>query len=126
MSEAEVIRALGLVLKDASGSVAADDFRRSQMLSAFSVARHLAAEVESRPRLEAGFREELAALLEGEPAQRVAAAAGPEELGAVLCELLAELRGRGEDPAARETAEELRAALGRLCDRELAALADAA
>jgi hypothetical protein len=126
MSDAEVVRAMGVVLKDAAGSGEADEFRRSQTLSAYSVARHLAAEQEARPRLEAEFRADLAALTDGEDAARVQAATGPAELGALACELLAGLRARPEDAEARHQAAELRAALRRLCDAELAALADAA
>jgi len=123
MSSAEVIQALGGALKDAAGPGAGDEFRRSQALSGYSVARHLAAEVEFAPRLEADFRRELADFLDGEDAARVAAAE-PERLGAVLGDLLAELRERpGED--ATRLAGRLRAALRRLCDREIAALADA-
>lgn len=128
MSSAELIRAIGEVLKEAAEPVAPDEFRRSQMLSAYSVARHLAAEEAARPGLEAAFRDELATILAGRPeAERVAEAAGFEALGEAVADLLAEARAKPEDADARcIRAAELRAALRRLCDREVAALADAA
>lgn len=48
MSTAEVVRAVGAVLEASAAGGSDDEYRRGQVLSAFSVCRHLAAEEEGR------------------------------------------------------------------------------
>jgi thioredoxin-like negative regulator of GroEL len=120
MSTAEVVRAVGAVLEASAAGGADDDYRRGQVLSAFSVCRHLAAE-------EAG-RRELAEWLEAASAPALAglgeaplSAAQPEEAGERLAALMEELRDAGDEDS-REALAELRAVMRELCDREIAIL----
>jgi hypothetical protein len=123
ISTPEVILAIGGVLKAAADEEAGDEYRRGQVLSAYSISRHLAAEETARPELRAWFADELKRILgEGHGGGW---AADPAELGERLCLLLDDLRG-AEDAESRRSAAALRAALRQLCDREVAALADAA
>lgn len=124
ISTPEVILAIGGVLKAAASEEAGDEYRRGQVLSAYSISRHLAAEETAAPELRAWFADELERIL-GERAGGGWAAADPAELGERLCLALAELRG-ATDADSQRTAAALRAALRQLCDREVAALADAA
>lgn len=124
ISTSEVILAIGGVLKAAASQEAEDEYRRGQVLSAYSISRHLAAEETARPGLRAWFADELEQIL-GERAGGGWGAADPAELGERLCLALDELR-TAEDPDSRRTAAALRGALRQLCDREVAALADAA
>jgi Spy/CpxP family protein refolding chaperone len=119
----QVILALGAVLKEVAGQRADDEYRRGQVLSAYSIARHLAAEETARPRLRAWFGAQLEGIL-GPGEGGGWAAADPTELGERIGQRLAELRG-AEDERSRRTAAELRRALRQLCDREVAALAEA-
>lgn len=124
MSEAEVVLAVGRVLREAAAHEGeADEYHRSQLLSAYSVARHLAAEQIAAPALHAWFREAVASELEGERAQAVRAAHDAERLGEIVADVLAELRAEGT-PAAGERRARLHALLGELCEREVAALAE--
>lgn len=123
LSTSEVIAALGRVLKDAAASERSDEYGRSQLLSAYSVARHLAAEEAARERLDTWFRGELVARL-GDDGSRLASAAPVERLAEELCELLARLRS-ASDPESRRRLAAIRALLRRLCDQEVAALAEA-
>jgi hypothetical protein len=120
MSAPEVILSVGGVLKAAAGRGADDDYRRGQMLSAYSICRHLAAEEAARPRLRSWFEAELEPIL----ARRGEAGAEGADLGTRLCVLMAELRASGDSDSEREAAV-LRAALRGLCDREIEALAAA-
>jgi hypothetical protein len=121
MSTAEVVRAVGGALEGAAEGGAEDDYRRSQVLSALSVCRLLAAEEAAREELSAWLVEATAPIL---------AARGEEPLvltradavGERLSTLMAELRAAGDEDALRE----LRRVLHELCDREIAALATAA
>ncbi len=123
ISAPEVILAIGGVLKAAAGQEAEDEYRRGQMLSAYSIARHLAAEETARPELRGWFADELGEILGADGGRGWEL--DPAELGERLCELLAELRA-ADDEESRSTAAALRLALRQLCDREVAALADAA
>jgi hypothetical protein len=123
MSTAEVVRAVGAVLEASAAGGSDDGYRRGQVLSAFSVCRHLAAE-------EAG-RRELAEWLEAASAPVLAdrgeaplSAARPEEAGERLASLMDELRA-AEDERSREALRELRSVLHELCEREIAILAAA-
>lgn len=124
LSAPEVTRAVGGVLRDAAAGGPDDDFRRGQLLSAYSICRHLAAEQEAEPALRSRFDAELGAIAAA-AGEAPPAALGAAELGEWLCELMARLRA-ADDAASRRTLVALRGALGGLCDRELAALAKAA
>jgi hypothetical protein len=123
LSAPEVIQAVGGTLKGAAGGSVDDDYRRGQLLSAYSICRHLAAEEEARPAVRGWFDAAVAPVLaaRGIEAPR---GSGPAELGAFLGDLLAELRA-AEDADSRRAAAELRRVLRGLCDREIEALAAA-
>jgi hypothetical protein len=123
MSTAEVVRAVGGVLEASAKGSAGDGYQRGQVLSAFSVCRHLAAEE--------GGRRELAEWLEAASApilvrrgEAPLSAARPEETGERLATLMAELRAADDDES-RRALRELRVLLHDLCDREIAILATA-
>jgi hypothetical protein len=123
MSTAEVVRAVGGVLEAAAAGGADDAYRRSQILSALSVCKLLAAE-------EAG-RAEVGGWLEGAIAPTLAArgeeglgTTSVDEVGARLSTLMAELRAN-DDEESRHALRDLRRVLHELCDREIAALATA-
>jgi hypothetical protein len=123
MSTAEVVRAVGAVLEASAAGGSDDGYRRGQVLSAFSVCRHLAAED--------GGRRELTEWLEATSAPILArlgevalAAVRPEEAGERLASLMADLRA-ADDEGSRGALRELRRVLHELCDREIAILAAA-
>jgi hypothetical protein len=124
MSSPEVIRAVGEVLKAAASAAADDDYRRAQVLSAYSITRHLAAEEAGRAPLSAWFGAELETRLGARGGGAWAAETDPAALGERLALLLAELRG-ADDEDSRRAAAALRAALRELCDREVETLAAA-
>jgi len=124
MSAPEVIRAVGEVLKGAAAQGAGDDYQRSQVLSAYSITRHLAAEEGGRAPLSAWFGAELEAILGDRGGGGWAAETDPAALGERLSLLLAELRAAGDEDSLR-TAADLRATLRQLCDREVETLAGA-
>jgi hypothetical protein len=127
MSASELILGLARVLRLAAEPAAAaapDDYRRSQLLSAHSLARHLAAEQAAAPELLAWLRMRLVETLAGDPAcagarAAIAAAGGAEEIGAALTALL------GDEQLEPGLRRELHALLAELADREVAALAGA-
>jgi hypothetical protein len=123
MSASEVIQAVGGVLKSAAGQDGEDAYRRGQLLSAYSVCRHLAAEESARPELRSWFEDELEPILaaRGEEWPR---GAEPTEVGERLSTLMAALRAAG-DAESRQTATALRGVLRDLSDREIDALAAA-
>lgn len=122
MTNAEVVLSVGRVLREAARVEGApDEYGRSQLLSGYSVARHLAAEEAAAPELHAWFREAVAAELDGEQAAAVRAASDPARLGDLVAEVLAELRGA---PGLKAVRARLRALLRELADREVAALAE--
>ena len=122
----ELLVGIGQVLRaaaDSSGTL--EDYERSQLLSAFSVSRLLAAEQIAAPDLLAWARAELAGALAGAadaPAvtarDRIDAAADGIEIGDALCGLLRDL------PQGDPRRDAVRVVLGELADREVAALAD--
>lgn len=123
MSTAEVVRAVGGVLEAAVEGGADDAYRRSQILSALSVCKLLAAEEAARQELgewlAAASGPILAGRGEAELALASSAAAGDR-----LATLMAELRA-AEDEESRRALRDLRRVLHELCDREIAALATA-
>jgi hypothetical protein len=123
MSTAEVVRAVGAVLEASAAGGSDDGYRRGQVLSAFSVCRHLAAE-------EAG-RRELAEWLEAASAPVLArlgepplSAADSEKAGERLAALMEDLRA-ADDEESREALTALRTVMRDLCAREIAILAAA-
>jgi hypothetical protein len=123
MSTAEVVRAVGGVLEASAAGGAEDGYRRGQVLSAFSICRNLAAEVEGRRELGEWLAEASAPIFagRGEPALDPAR---PEEAGPRLATLMSELRAADDEPS-RQALGELRGVLHELCDREIAILAEA-
>jgi hypothetical protein len=134
LSAPEITLAVGRVLKEAASATdLRDDYQRAQLLSAYSITRHLAAEQAAGDELIRWFRREVAAELErasGEDrslaeleGQAAAIGAGRDgaELGERISELLAILRRSGSPEAGRLTGR-VRHLLHDLCDREVAAL----
>jgi hypothetical protein len=124
MSTAEVVRAVGGVLEAAADGGADDAYRRSQMLSALSVCRLLAAEEAARAELGAWLEDATAPVLaaRGEEALVVASA---DAAGERLSTLMDDLRS-ADDEESRRALRELRRILHELSDREIASLATAA
>lgn len=142
MTSPEIVLALGRTLKDAADpDRPQDEYRRGQLLSAYSVARHLAAEQSAEAELRSWFRSRMAGLLEpaseqaaslgdgalearlAETGARIAQAEDRREIGELVCELLAELRAGGAP--SHDVHREIQSLLRELCDREVTALADA-
>jgi hypothetical protein len=127
MEPPELIQGLGQVLREAARETG-DDYRRSQLLSAYSLSRHLAAEQVAAPGLFAWLREgldrELATTMAPAAAARAALAepAAEADVGTILARLFAELGDGAEDEALRRRLHSL---LADLTDREVAALAAA-
>jgi len=124
MEPHELMLAVGRVLRAAARRDAVDhEFQRSQMLSAYSVARHLAAEQAAAPDLLDWLKAQLDdALAEHHQTRaRVAAARSGPEIGAALQDLLDTL-----PPGAGAERARLHRILAELADREVAALAAAA
>jgi len=114
----ELTLAIGRVLHEAADqSRPHDDYRRSQLLSAYSIARHLAAEQSAGPELRGWFRSAIAEVAE------VDVSADSAAIGAALCDHLAELRKRGDSDADRARGR-IQGLLRELSDREVAALAN--
>lgn len=123
MSTAEVVRAVGAVLEASAAGGAGDEYRRGQVLSAFSVCRHLAAEEAGRREL-AEWLEEASAPILAARGEAPLAAAQSDEAGARLASLMDGLRA-AEDEDSRRALADLRTVLHELCDREIAILAAA-
>ena len=117
----------------ASAHVAPDEYQRSQLLSAYSITRHLAAEQAGGDEVIAWFRESLVAELEKAAtdappladlearATSIGSCRDGRELGTHVRDLLVALRRSGAEaePLLAETHRLLRGG----CDREVAALA---
>lgn len=123
MSTAEVVRAVGGVLEANAAGGSDDGYRRGQVLSAFSVCRHLAAEEQGQRELSEWLEAASAPIL-ARHGEAPLSAARPEEAGTRLADLMAELRS-AEDEGSRQALRELRQVLHELCDREIAILAAA-
>jgi hypothetical protein len=122
LSTAEVVLAVGRVLSDAAREEGVrDDYQRGQLLSAYSIARHLAAETTAAPELFTWFRDAVAAELDDERAAAVRAASDPTRLGELVADSLAELRAT-PGTEALTTRDRVRSVLRELADREVAAL----
>ncbi|HZZ46898.1 MAG TPA: hypothetical protein VFE65_08445 [Pseudonocardia sp.] len=122
LSTAEVVLSMGRVLNDAGRADGArDDYQRGQLLSAYSVARHLAAETTAAPELLTWFRDAVAAELDEKRATEIRATSEPVRLGELVGDALAELRAT-PGPAAEATRDRVRAVLREMTDREVAAL----
>lgn len=128
MEPPELIQGLGRVLREAAGAGGGDGYRRSQLLSAYSLSRHLAAEQVAAPGLVAWLRERLDAELATSASPAAAAAratlagSAEPEIGTVLARLFDQL-GDGSDDA--DLRRRLHALLAELTDREVAVLAAA-
>jgi hypothetical protein len=125
MSPSELILAIGRVLRAAAdGHGPTDDYRRGQLLSAYSIARHLSAEEAGHDELLQWFRDELAATLEDRPGTRaqIVSARDGTEIGEVLVDLLGSL---GESEADTALHRALLRLFADMADREVAALATA-
>jgi hypothetical protein len=135
LSASEITLGVGQVLKQAaSAEDPQDDYQRSQLLSAYSITRHLAAEQAAGDALLVWFRERLSAELREASAanpppladlearaELIGACRDSTELGRQVSELLLALRQPGnEAPPLIEAVHRL---LRDLCDREVAALA---
>jgi hypothetical protein len=132
LSAPEITIAVGRVLKQAASTEdVRDEYQRSQLLSAYSITRHLAAEQADGGALPRWFRERLAGELrsaaEAEPplGDIEARAAAIEtcdegELGAHIRDLLVALR---RSQAAGALLESVHRLLREACDRELEILA---
>ena len=125
----EIVQALGRVLRNAADSGGpVDEYQRSQLLSAYSIARHLAAEEAGRVQLLEWFRGEVLMVLDGdEPAvvaarERIRGAPDGAEVGEALVDLLAEVP---RSDAGAELHRRLRALFVEMADREVEALARA-
>jgi hypothetical protein len=123
MSTAEVVRAVGGVLEAAAAGGADDAYRRSQMLSALSVCKLLAAEEAGRAELGEWLEEATGPILAARGEEAVDAERG-DAVAARLSTLMAELRAIDDDES-RVALADLRRVLHELCDREIAALATA-
>jgi hypothetical protein len=128
LTPTQLVVAIGQTGRDAARhEEPANEFSRGQLLSAYSISRHLAVELNSfGPELRvfagavaAGIR---ARSKDQEIADRLEATTDPREIGDAVCELLDALRA---DPAAAEHRAEVRALLGDLADREVELLAAA-
>ena len=133
LTPAQVTLAVGRAARDAArNEEPASAFARGQLLSAYSIARHLAVDLEAYgPELTA-FRTQVADAVEAGAADAalrelgaaVRAAATGLEAGDATCRLLDALRAeRGAQAAGLRAA--IRAALRRLVDREVELLAEA-
>jgi hypothetical protein len=121
----ELIAGMGRTMRDAARADGQlDGFARSQLLSGHSIARLLAAELASAEELLRWTRLGLLKELANAPARaaasdRIAAAEGAVDLGAALCDLLAELRRDGREPDLRRR---LLSVLGEMAELELTGL----
>lgn len=123
LTPAEIVTAIGQVLRRAGRRGGpAGDFDRDQLLSAYSASRHLAVELAAFEAELRVFTGELAAIAPSTAAE-LSGELDPRRVGAVVGDLLAELRGRDDDEARRQR-EAVHALLRRLADREVELLAE--
>lgn len=136
LTPSDMMLAVGRVLKETAGAGGpADEWRRGQLLSAYSVSRHLAAEVDAANELRSWFRASAAEIirdggLDGSLAgaveaegTRIAASDSNSEIGESMCAVMRELREAGT-PEAEAVAGNLRGLMREMCDREVLALAE--
>lgn len=121
----ELILAVGRLLRTAADDDgASDEYKRSQLLSGYSIARHLAAEEAASGELIAQFRAELLTALQaaGMPVAATTARVASAHTGRELGEAVGELLDGLDEGALRRR---LHAVLRAMADREVAALASA-
>lgn len=123
----DLIAGMGRTMRAAADDGSGTDYARGQLLSAYSVSRLLAAEVQAGASLFAWLRRELCVAMEDSDDElvvsarvRIEAAADPLEIGAVITGLLADLRVR---PREDGVVTKVHAILSEMASRELAALA---
>jgi hypothetical protein len=135
LTPSEITLGVGQVLKQAaSAEDPQDDYERSQLLSAYSITRHLAAEQAAGDTLLVWFRQRLSEeLREASAADRapladlqaraelIGGCQDGAELGSQVSQLLLALRQSGD--AAQPLIRAVHRLLRELCDREIAALA---
>ena len=130
ISTPDLIAGMGRTMRAAAGAEgAADEYARSQLLSAYSISRLLAAEVRAEAELLAWLKGELLAALDAAAGAdeadaaaarpRIEEAADSGAVGDALVDLLAELRSRPDSPLRARVHRVLR----EMARRELAALA---
>ena len=136
LTTAEVVTAVGRAARDAARSdEPASEFSRGQLMSAFSVSRHLGVEIATfGPELRSfadtvaeALRASSGATARGDALQvtagELAAAADAHRIGNLVAGALDDLRG-DPSPAATELRARLHAALRALADREVQLLAE--
>jgi len=136
LSPSQTTLAIGRVLKQAAATASdpSDDYQRAQLLSAYSMTRHLAAEQADGGKLLAWFRSEMTTLLEAAETDgkcldlthrrdEIAKSRDEAELGALVSELLSYLQRSGSDVAV-ELRVGVRRLLRDLCDREVKVLGE--
>jgi hypothetical protein len=135
LSPADVVTAMGRATRDAARSdEPASEFSAGQLMSAYSVSRHLGVELAQFGPVLRAFADEVAAdLRRGDSlpygsklaasADELAQASDAQRVGDIVAAALDELRG-DEAPAAQELRVQLRAALRRLSDQEVEMLAE--
>ena len=123
LTPVQLLAGIGQTLRMAAEAKVLEGYQRSQLLSAYSVARLLASEQAAAAELLEWTRGALAAALEGddrEPARRaaekIATARDGVEVGQIVTDLFAEL------PADDATRSRVRAVLREMTDREVLAL----
>jgi hypothetical protein len=132
LTPAEVVLAIGQAARGAArGEGGTDEYARGQLLSAYSVSRHLSVELESyAPELHA-CASDLARWSrtagEGDCLDDIVAqlerTAGAADLGDATCALLERLRGSSSD-AAGDLMRRIHARLRQLAEREVEMLAE--
>ncbi len=136
LTPAEVVTAVGRAARDAARSdEPASEFSRGQLMSAFSVSRHLGVEIAAfGPELRAfadgvaaDLRASSGALARGDALQatagELATAHDAHRIGDLVATALDDLRG-DPSPAATALRAQLHTALRRLADREVELLAE--
>lgn len=137
LTPADVVRAIGAAAREAArGAEGMDPFARGQLMSAYSLSRHLAVEVAEYPAALREFREQAARAVEAaltELGDREVLHGLVEELraaelapavGSAVSRILEHLRSSTR-PEAEKVRRDLRSALRRLVDEEVALLAAA-
>jgi hypothetical protein len=132
LTPAEVVTAIGRTAREsARGTERSSDYARGQLMSAYSISRHLAVEIDVyAPELNA-FAADVAAWAAdfgpsdpiGAVAEQLRSARDASEIADALCLLLERLRADGSEPAA-QLRTRVRGRLRRLADREVDLLAE--
>ena len=132
LTPAEVVAAIGRAAREAArGEESSNDYGRGQLMSAYSISRHLAVEIEAYgPELRAFAAEVGTWARDFGPSDPIAPVAGALEsaldanqIADAVCQLLERLRADGSERAA-DLRTRVRARLRELADREVELLAD--